>query len=771
MKPVTFRISSGLKSIIGRELITDDFIAVFELVKNSFDAGAQRVDITFDDLRSESASLTIRDDGKGMDRTDILDKWLFVAYSAKKEGTEDYRDRIRTTRPFAGAKGIGRFSCDRLGIQLEMLTRTRADGPVQRVTVDWSNFEKSAKEEFVRIPASLGTTRRVLAHFRTGTVLRITVLREAWERAKLLKLRRSLEKLINPNRDIIKDNFAIYLHVPGEVAADRNLSDDEPWQRVNGKIENVLFEALKTKATWIRVTIPSDGTTIVTRLEDRGRYIYEAVEKNSYDLKSIEIDLLALNKSAKLTFARRMGVPSVEYGSVFLFKNGFRIHPFGDERGDYWGIDRRKQQGQARFLGTRDLLGRVEIRGDNPEFQEASSRDGGLIQTPSVNALRLLVMEHALRRLERFAVDVIRYGNQDDAPGEIRAKTLELLLGLTKRKELIDVHYGPDAIDILREASEKSLLSVVSQFGRLAVENDDPRLLQDVRRAERRIRQLENARKEAEAEATRSAEARDEAERRALAHKRKTGVAEKTARQAERRANQVDSQNLFLQSVVSVDAENLLGMQHHIGIAAGTIQNYVQAMTKRIRDGKPVTTDMFVETLEKIALQASQIESSSRYATKAGFNTQATRITTDIVAFIREYVGNVCREFIVTTMGQPMGFEFLNADVRLVRPFRPLEVVVLIDNLVSNARKAGARRIRFGAVRNDRGGVTVRVGNDGVAIPRAYFDKIFQMGFSRTKGSGFGLHHARRIAEGLGGSLEADRSVSGGSEFVWEIMV
>ena len=41
MKPVTFRISSGLKSIIGRELITDDFIAVFELVKNSFDAGAQ----------------------------------------------------------------------------------------------------------------------------------------------------------------------------------------------------------------------------------------------------------------------------------------------------------------------------------------------------------------------------------------------------------------------------------------------------------------------------------------------------------------------------------------------------------------------------------------------------------------------------------------------------------------------------------------------------------------------------------------------------------
>ena len=771
MKPVTFRISSGLKSIIGRELITDDFIAVFELVKNSFDAGAQRVDITFDDLRSESASLTICDDGKGMDRTDILDKWLFVAYSAKKEGTEDYRDRIRTARIFAGAKGIGRFSCDKLGRQLELLTRKRADGAVQRVTVDWSKFENNAKEEFVRIPASLGTTRSVPARFTTGVILRITDLREAWERAKLLRLRRSLEKLINPNQGDDIGTFSIHLHVPDEVAADRPFSDDEPWQRVNGKIKNVLFEALRTKATSIRVTIPSDGATIVTRLEDRGRYIYESAENNSSNLESIEIDLFALNQSAKTTFARRMGVRSVEYGSVFLFKNGFRIHPFGDERGDSWGIDRRKQQGQARFLGTRDLLGRVEIRGDNPEFQEASSRDGGLIRTPSVDALRSLVMDHALRRLERFAVDVIRYGNYDDAPGEIRAKTLELLLGLTKRKALIDIHYGPKAIDILREASEKSLLSVVSQFGRLAVENDDPRLLQDVRRAERRIRQLEKARKEAEAEATRSAEARAEAERSALAQQRKTGVAEKTARKAERRANQVDSQNLFLQSVVSIDADNLLGMQHHIGIAAGTIQNYVQAMTKRIRDGKPVTTDMFVETLGKIALQASQIESSSRFATKAGFNTQATRITTDIVAFIREYVENVCSEFIVTKMGQPMRFDFSNAHVRLVRPFRPLEVVVLIDNLVSNARKAGARLIRFGAVRNDRDGVTVRVGNDGVAIPRVYFDKIFQIGFSRTKGSGFGLHHARRIAEGLGGSLEANRSVSGGSEFVWEIVV
>lgn len=60
-----FKISSGLKSLIGAELITDIYVAIFELVKNSFDAKAQKVTITFNNLYSdnEPASITIEDDG------------------------------------------------------------------------------------------------------------------------------------------------------------------------------------------------------------------------------------------------------------------------------------------------------------------------------------------------------------------------------------------------------------------------------------------------------------------------------------------------------------------------------------------------------------------------------------------------------------------------------------------------------------------------------------------------------------------------------------
>jgi len=123
---ISFDIKTGMKNIIGRDLITDDFIAIYELVKNSYDAYADYVTITFND-----DEIIIADNGKGMSEVDIKEKWLAVAYSAKKDGSEDDDDdvkryshlnKLKLRRYYAGAKGVGRFSCDRLGSKLELIT-------------------------------------------------------------------------------------------------------------------------------------------------------------------------------------------------------------------------------------------------------------------------------------------------------------------------------------------------------------------------------------------------------------------------------------------------------------------------------------------------------------------------------------------------------------------------------------------------------------------------------------------------------------------------
>ena len=119
-----FDVSTGLKRVIGRDLITDDEVAVFELVKNSFDAGAGIVQIRF-----EGDSIWLADDGDGMTLEDLTSKWLFVAYSAKREAaSETFRQQIAERRNFAGSKESGDSRRTDLAVTLSCkpgLVRTR----------------------------------------------------------------------------------------------------------------------------------------------------------------------------------------------------------------------------------------------------------------------------------------------------------------------------------------------------------------------------------------------------------------------------------------------------------------------------------------------------------------------------------------------------------------------------------------------------------------------------------------------------------------------
>ena len=152
-----------------------------------------------------------------------------------------------------------------------------------------------------------------------------------------------------------------------------------------------------------------DKNYIYTIISDRGVDIYKIRENNTEftKLEDVKINLYFLNRSAKNNFTRLMGIEPKNYGSIFLFRNGFRIMPFGNTGDDSWGLDYRAQQGHSRFLGTRDLFGRVDVLTDSiNEFKEVSSRDGGLIETQTSKQLFSL-FEIAHRRLERYVSGVL----------------------------------------------------------------------------------------------------------------------------------------------------------------------------------------------------------------------------------------------------------------------------------------------------------------------------------------------------------------------------
>ena len=79
-----FSASTSVKNLFGRGLVTDQVAAVFELVKNSYDADARVVELVFSNLNTDESTLTIRDDGTGMDLVDIEKRWMVIGTDSKK---------------------------------------------------------------------------------------------------------------------------------------------------------------------------------------------------------------------------------------------------------------------------------------------------------------------------------------------------------------------------------------------------------------------------------------------------------------------------------------------------------------------------------------------------------------------------------------------------------------------------------------------------------------------------------------------------------------
>ena len=209
---LAFKVSSGLKNLIGRDLISDKYIAIFELVKNSYDANASNVKISYLISDQGNGKIIISDNGSGMTYNDIIQKWLFVAYSEKKPQNRSksaYREEIK--REVAGAKGVGRFSCDRLGASLQLITKTKDEDYAHVVNVNWNKFEVDDTKEFIEIPVDYTQIAKLPSGFNWGTTLIVDNLREEWNREELLKLKRSLMKLISPDAD--KGEPVSYTHL------------------------------------------------------------------------------------------------------------------------------------------------------------------------------------------------------------------------------------------------------------------------------------------------------------------------------------------------------------------------------------------------------------------------------------------------------------------------------------------------------------------------------------------------------------------------------
>lgn len=707
-----------------------------------------------------------------MSYEDIRNKWLFVAYSAKKDVNRqvDFRDSIAERRHYAGSKGIGRFSSDRLGagVRLQTLSSQEVGGKVHSVFVDWSLFDENHKKHFDSIEINysenedgfdIPDTVPVLSH---GTVITIERTRQIWGREKILQLKSALAKLINPF-GASTDGFKIYLHAANEIAGDDEehenaLKRKEQPNRakiVNGEIGNFIFSTLAEKTTSIEVSIDAETNYIETKLVDRGELIYRIREPNPYNLlqpSGFRCQIFFLNQSAKMTFARRMGVPSVQFGSVFVFRNGFRVYPIGEESDDWFGMDRRKQQGYARFLGTRDVIGRLDVSGAESDFQEASSRNTGLIETDAVVQLRRCFRDHCLIRLEKYVVPVTFVDSEDKNFGDVsrlmtdpgRARVANAVAKLVDDKDVELLEYSTKLIGILSERSSQFENSLAS-LRAIAEKTKDSGLFSNIEEAERRFREMRESEERARKQADEERKAKEAALKRA-------SVAEQIVQDVTSQFEEERKRNLFLTSVSSLDTETILNLHHQVTMYAVDVQQRIENFMVSLEGRETVSRTEVLAALDGISLLNRRIMGVTKFATKANFRLESEKIEADIGQYVEQYINQVAKEF----LSGPMNVSVSADGKTFEKKFKPIDVAVVVDNLISNARKARATRVSFEITHPAKDTIHIRVEDNGRGFDTKIeeVERIFEKGFTKTDGSGLGLYHVQHVLGEMNGTIE-----------------
>jgi anti-sigma regulatory factor (Ser/Thr protein kinase) len=412
-----FRPRARLLQLLGDQLIGSPRLAVFELVKNAYDADAEKVTVTLKDIDDPNKStIIVEDDGDGMSLETIRDIWLVPAHDHR----EVQRKALRRTRLYRlplGEKGVGRFAVHKLGDRIELITR--AKGCLECVaTIDWDAliekpFLSDADVSVLTRPPT------VFLDDKTGTKLIISRLRETnWSRGEVRRLLRQITSISSPfsNRS---DRFETALKVPEHPDWVAGVPDIEvlleraPW-RFKFKFENGLIE---WKYEFRGVT----GIKLAPRKADKtGEHLLIAPERD-FDLFGTNQGVITSHPkriTADASHTEGIGPVSGEFfvfdrdreilaklgdsqlvqnfldenGGVRVYRDGIRVYNYGEPGDDWLGLDLRRVNTPGRNISRNIVIGAIDLSLEpSVGLKEKTNREG-FVESEAYKRLKQLIL-------------------------------------------------------------------------------------------------------------------------------------------------------------------------------------------------------------------------------------------------------------------------------------------------------------------------------------------------------------------------------------------
>lgn len=416
------RPKARLLRTLGTDLISSDKVALIELVKNSYDADANVVVVRFvGPLDEGRGRIEVWDDGHGMDEATLQTSWLDIATDNKRR-----RPRTERGRRVLGDKGIGRLAAGRLGSQMLLVTRMSSRDEVS-LLIDWTAFDREdAYLDEVEVAwdagrasffSSTGASSAIFAAVQQGdywskghgTLVQIEKLSRAWGRGDMLELRTALTRLIRPRPTSIPQHetapeFQVFLDLvdvtdeltglTGPIEAPSALRT--PHYQLSGSVNSLGLATLHYAQSDLSIAEDIEPINLWTdkkRLPAAGPFDIE-VNVWDRDKDAIERTLRVSEPAGTAPNARELkGFRDNldEVAGISIYRDGFRVLPFG-ERGDDWlGLDLRRVQAPTRRVSNNQIVGHVFISADSNELLKDQSNREGILAGEAYEDLQVLV--------------------------------------------------------------------------------------------------------------------------------------------------------------------------------------------------------------------------------------------------------------------------------------------------------------------------------------------------------------------------------------------
>ena len=430
-KKLKIRPYARLLTMLGEQLIRNERIALIELIKNSYDADADWVKITFQNFGDnyvikQNSKIIIEDNGCGMSQEIIEKQWMNPATPEKKK-RKSIKDTTDKGRIIQGEKGIGRFAVLKLGRKIDIFSKTKFDEKEHHICYDFSSYDDEfltengeQKDLFIDdlnvvflnrfpktvIPLKMTLGSHLVDRLDHGTTIEISNLKGSWTENKVESVYRDLTKL-QPIFFVKKKidfevgiyNNHVYQNLQENYLEGLNLLLNE---RSVIRITEGYFDSQKME---YKYCINSDNNIIsifdpsITGLKvfrDRFGNAGSELKKRDVECGSFKFGFYIFDLTSQALSKYQLDKKDksiIKDHRIYLYRDGIRVYPYGEPDDDWLGIDvYRGTVSAGQFLSNDQVVGFVDISyKNNPKLKDKTNREGLIDEGNATEDFRTLI--------------------------------------------------------------------------------------------------------------------------------------------------------------------------------------------------------------------------------------------------------------------------------------------------------------------------------------------------------------------------------------------